>query len=834
MILSAQFCGILRENIGAQRVRCENNKNKHSFGRRKTMKTTKMLAILVLALGLMVCWPKTASADEPMGSAFTYQGHLYDNNDVADGEYDFQFQLWGDPCSSEPLFKIGDDVNKPDVDVIDSYFTVELDFGGGVFDGNAVWLAIGVRPGVENDPCSYEVLLPRQEVTPTPYAIYAEATGTVPVPLELSSSVAFPGAVIKGTNNGNGFGVKGIHTTSGNTGNLGTISSGVYGFSSAGRAVFGSSGSGYAGYFDGKAKVIGDLIVDSNVGIGTTSPGEKLDVAGTGQMTGFKLPTGASSGYVLTSDGSGVGTWQAAAGGGDSDWMVSGNDMYSIPSGNVGIGATSPDEKLHVQGSGYEKIKVESTVSWGSATVSLNTNGGTFDYLQLYKGGPSTNGDIAGIPLANLSQVNAGANAGPLMLRVITSNPMYFLTSNQERMRITADGNVGIGTTSPSHELNVVGDANITGSLYAGSGSTVLFVDDATDRVGIGTTSPSFKLDVEGSARFWNSTGSRSGVQIGTTIGSGTAIEGIASDGNLTMPIYINYDSSGKVILAYGGGNVGIGETSPTAKLHIGGTAGVDGIKFPDGTLQTTAAAGGEWTISDSNMYTGAGVTGNVGIGTTSPDKKLTVVGSIKASTSVATGSAVYGRHDGAGKGGEFWGAIGVFGSGTDTGGKFQSPGGGVAVKGFVGLGSGTGVEGWGPGGGFDFYAAGPGTNYGAASSIRWKSDVRPIDDPLGKLLRLRGVYFNWDKEHGGHHDVGMIAEEVGEVLPEIVQYEENGIDASGMDYGQLTPLLVEAVKELKTEVDKLRKENTDLRNRLEAIEKMPTRSFGLPEGGQR
>lgn len=62
----------------------------------------------------------------------------------------------------------------------------------------------------------------------------------------------------------------------------------------------------------------------------------------------------------------------------------------------------------------------------------------------------------------------------------------------------------------------------------------------------------------------------------------------------------------------------------------------------------------------------------------------------------------------------------------------------------------------------------------------------------LDKLSRLRGAYYTWDKEHGGHHDVGMIAEEVGKVLPEIVSYEENGLDAIGMDYSKATPLLVE------------------------------------------
>ena len=62
------------------------------------------------------------------------------------------------------------DVNKPEVDVIDGYFTVELDFGS-VFDGNNRWLEIGVRPGDQSDPCVYSLLSPRQKVTPTPYAL---------------------------------------------------------------------------------------------------------------------------------------------------------------------------------------------------------------------------------------------------------------------------------------------------------------------------------------------------------------------------------------------------------------------------------------------------------------------------------------------------------------------------------------------------------------------------------------------------------------------------------------------------------------------------------------
>ena len=56
------------------------------------------------------------------------------------------------------------------------------------------------------------------------------------------------------------------------------------------------------------------------VGIGTTAPGYKLDVSDTVQMRGFKMPTGASAGDVLTSDAAGVGTWQPAAAVADFDW----------------------------------------------------------------------------------------------------------------------------------------------------------------------------------------------------------------------------------------------------------------------------------------------------------------------------------------------------------------------------------------------------------------------------------------------------------------------------------------------------------------------------------
>jgi hypothetical protein len=142
----------------------------------RTMKTTKMLAILVLALGLVVC-PVKVVRTAPLGTAFTYQGRLIDANNTADGLYDFQFKLFDDPNVILGTL-VGSPIDINELDVIDGYFTVDLDFGSAVFDGNAVWLEVGVRPGELADPNAYTTLEQRQAVTPTPYAIYAKTAGS--------------------------------------------------------------------------------------------------------------------------------------------------------------------------------------------------------------------------------------------------------------------------------------------------------------------------------------------------------------------------------------------------------------------------------------------------------------------------------------------------------------------------------------------------------------------------------------------------------------------------------------------------------------------------------
>jgi hypothetical protein len=79
-------------------------------------------------------------------------------------------------------------------------------------------------------------------------------------------------------------------------------------------------------------------------------------------------------------------------------------------------------------------------------------------------------------------------------------------------------------------------------------------------------------------------------------------------------------------------------------------------------------------------------------------------------------------------------------------------------------------------------------------SSRRWKTNIQTLPDALSKVEQLRGV--SYDLKDSGKHEIGVIAEEVGAVVPEVVTYEDNGKDARGVDYSRLTALLIEAAKE--------------------------------------
>jgi hypothetical protein len=79
------------------------------------------------------------------------------------------------------------------------------------------------------------------------------------------------------------------------------------------------------------------------------------------------------------------------------------------------------------------------------------------------------------------------------------------------------------------------------------------------------------------------------------------------------------------------------------------------------------------------------------------------------------------------------------------------------------------------------------------ASSERWKTDVRSLENAVALVERLRGVRFRWKDD--GRADIGVLAEEVAEVFPELVAYEDDGTTPRGVRYAQLTAVLIEVAK---------------------------------------
>jgi hypothetical protein len=139
----------------------------------------------------------------PVGTAFTYQGRLTDGGTLANGSYDFRFQLYDAASVGNQLGSI----IQEDVAVTDGLFTVALDFGAGAFNGEARWLEVGVRPG--SSAGAYTALSPRQSLAPAPYALalpglWTEQNATSPNLIGGHSANSVAGGVMGATIGGGG------------------------------------------------------------------------------------------------------------------------------------------------------------------------------------------------------------------------------------------------------------------------------------------------------------------------------------------------------------------------------------------------------------------------------------------------------------------------------------------------------------------------------------------------------------------------------------------------------------------------------------------------------
>ncbi|MEA2112356.1 MAG: hypothetical protein U9P50_00070, partial [Patescibacteria group bacterium] len=262
-----------------------------------------------------------------------------------------------------------------------------------------------------------------------------------------------------------------------------------------------------------------------NVGIGTTAPGYKLEIGGA--LIGDALKV------VSVHSGTGRSVLFQTNSGSIDAFTILGN-------GNVGIGITTPGEKLHLYDSNYPKIEIEGNkVGADIYGEIIFSNTDTVSY------------DGAKIAVKNFSSSGTGTNSGEIQF--YTNDANGGLT---QQMVINADGDVGIGTTGPGAKLEVEGSSLLLDGI-ATAGTTSLIIDTASAKHAM----MHFR---QASSDVWRIV--------------------LDSDDSL------DFDQGGGLerMTILDGGNVGIGTTNPTDKLHVVGdayfSADVSALSFTDRT----------------------------------------------------------------------------------------------------------------------------------------------------------------------------------------------------------------------------------------------------------
>jgi hypothetical protein len=379
-------------------------------------------------------------------------------------------------------------------------------------------------------------------------------------------------------------------------------------------------------------------ILNSNVGIGTSSPVTKLQVDSASDFSVALSKRGSTSSalkFTLSNPATTTNTWKIEHDASENlkifgysadNLLISTNSterMRITSAGNVGIGTTSPDHKLEVQG----------VISSADAGLQKATFANVGNDLVLTANADQTN------VTAKILFNSSGSGGGAVSTKMI----------------IDGAGNVGIGTPNPAGKLHVKDVGAIYTSL-SGSDSTVNFIENGGNpwRIGNRSSDDSFRFSQSSTSLGTNvrvtfADGGNVGIgtsspSVKTHIQGGNAVTGAFYDGSTVLAVE---DTNPYMqIIGTDGGNqasslilttvpaAGTGNNKHWAVQHRGTTQnGNFGISYD------TTSASGQDGADGTDLFV-INTTGNVGIGTTSPTAKLTVVGLAEHADNAAAISA--------------------------------------------------------------------------------------------------------------------------------------------------------------------------------------------------
>ncbi|MBI5385941.1 MAG: hypothetical protein HZA90_14780 [Verrucomicrobia bacterium] len=484
----------------------------------------------------------------PLGTAFTYQGRLSDGGQPAQGVFDFRFSVFDAPSDGAPVGPILSST----VMVSNGLFSTTLDFGPGLFGGDARWLQLAVA---SNGSGFWNLLTPRQPLTPAPYALYAPTAGTAG-----SANTALSVALLSVT----GAGIAN-----------GTLTEDKL---ASGQVVKSLNG----------LKDAVTLSAGSNILI--TPQGQTLQIAATVAAgppgsVGPAGPAGPAGPSTTISNSFYIGS--DSDGNEANSTLTLGTDNQAIltlrQGGNVGLGTNAPQQKLHINGSyalvegaGHEQVYLGSDgaghdVQMGSFQ-SVVTNIGFYnqarlEYMNIYARDVRANGTVTAAAFSgsgsSLSALNASALAsgtvadGRLSANVALRSGGNTFTGDQ----IISSGDLGIGTTSPESKLDVRGVTTIQIAASGNNDNLVL------KKTGV--------LSASNAEFVWSHRG------------GGTALWLYGYDGshgyrNLQGWDYgnntVRFPADGQTLFVnQGQDRVGVGTASPQQQLHVVGNARVEG-----------------------------------------------------------------------------------------------------------------------------------------------------------------------------------------------------------------------------------------------------------------